>query len=560
VASPAGLLDLLVAALAGLALVVSLAWGARRAVRALHMLQLDSYANDRLLRWLGAAPGTRLFAPRPAAVLGALLALTLALSSWTPPAALAAAVLAAWVIAGTLLLVRHPTPAAKKPLVFTGRARRILGVAIAVLAVVAVAAGYAAMVAAQAGRPVVALVAVLVGGLALTQLSPLAVVLANLALAPVQAAINHAYLVRARRRLGAFGPTVVGITGSYGKTTTKYIVATILAERLDVLMTPHSYNTLMGVTRTINETLRPEHRVFVVEMGAYRPGDIRELAELTRPTIGILTAIGPQHLERFGTLERIERTKYELIQGLRGDGIALFNADDPRCARLADGTTDRRVVRYGVAADRSNLDVWAEDVETSSEGSTFALATRDAGRIAVRTRLLGRHNILNILAGAGVALQLGLRLDEIAAGVAKLEPAPHRLQPIAGAPGVTVIDDSYNSNVVGSMEALAVLESFKTGRRVLVTPGMVELGELEAVSNERLGARAAEVCDYIVLVGSKQTEAIARGARGKDFAPERLRVVGTLGEATEVLRTVLRPGDVVLFENDLPDLYLDGRG
>jgi UDP-N-acetylmuramoyl-tripeptide--D-alanyl-D-alanine ligase len=544
---------LIAAALAGLALLVALAWGVRRCLRALHMLQLDSYSNVRLLRWLGGSVSGRLLAARPGTLLVILLGLALGAAVWAPAGPASLALLATWVVGGALLLARQPTPAVKKPLVYTSRAIRILAVALALLGIVG---GLAALLGERAA-PAVAAVVVLGAALLLTQLAPLAVVLANLALVPVQAAINRSYLVAARRRLGEWKPTVIGITGSYGKTTTKYVVATILRERFDVLMTPHSYNTLMGVTRTINEELRSTHRVFVVEMGAYRPGDIRELAELVRPSIGILTAIGPQHLERFGSLEGIEATKYELIAALPPDGTALFNADDPRCARLADRTTAVRVLRYGVAADRARLRLWAEDVATGPDGSSFTIVTSEGASMPVRTRLLGRHNVLNVLAGAGVALELGMRLEEIAAGIAKLEPAPHRLQRIAGAGGITVLDDSYNANVVGSMEALAVLAAFTGGRRVLVTPGMVELGELEAAANERFGARAAEVCDYIVLVGAKQTEASARKAQ---FPSERLRVVATLAEATEVLRGVLRPGDVVLFENDLPDLYLDNLG
>ncbi len=551
---------LIATGVAVLALLVALAWSARRCVRALHMLQLDNYSNSRFLRWLGGSVSRRLFAPGAAALLAVLLGLVLAVGPRDHSGATGLGLLSAWIVGGSLLLVRDRPPAAKKPLVYTGRAVRILAVALALAAATAVAGGIAASIGTRSGRPSLAAAAVATAGLVLTQAAPLAIVVANLLLVPVQRVINWSYLVAARRRLNDSQPTVIGITGSYGKTTTKYVVATILRERFDVLMTPHSYNTLMGVTRTINEELRDTHRIFVVEMGAYRPGDIRDLAELVRPTIGILTAIGPQHLERFGSIDRIEATKYELVEALPGDGIAVFNADDPRCARLADRTTAVRALRYGLGAEKDQLRVWAEGVETGPDGSSFSIVTPEGGQVKARTQLLGRHNVLNVLAGACVALEMGMSLEEIAAGIAKLEPAPHRLQRIAGSGGVTVIDDSYNSNVVGAMEALAVLGSFASGRRILVTPGMVELGELQEVANERFGARASEVCDYIILVGPKQTEPIARGTRQAQFPAERLRVVGTLADVTAVLRDVLRPGDVVLFENDLPDLYLDNQG
>lgn len=548
------------AGIAGVALLVAFAWSVWRCIHALHMLQLDSYSNGRFLKWLGRSLGGRLLAPAAGVFLVLLLGVVVVVGSYDRSAITNVSVLLAWIVGGVALLMRRRAPAAKKPLVFTGRAVRILSVALVLTATIAGSGWAAWAIGARADKQAIASASVLAVGLLLTQLTPMAVVIANLLLSPVQALINTRYIVAARRHLRDYKPIVIGITGSYGKTSTKYVVTTILQERFEVLMTPHSYNTLMGITRTINENLRSKHRIFVVEMGAYRPGDIRELAKLVQPTIGILTAIGPQHLDRFGSIERIESTKYELVQALPSDGLAVFNADDVRCAQLAERTSATRVARYGVTAHRSSLRVWAEMLETGPGGLSFSLVTREGGHAKVHTELLGRHNVLNVLAGVCVALEMGMSLEEIAAGIGKLEPAPHRLQRMAGAGGVTVIDDSYNSNVVGAMEALSVLESFTTGRRMLVTPGMVELGEVEDQANERFGARAAEVCDYIVLVGPRQTEAIVRGVKRMPFATEQLRVVTTLTEATAVSRDILRAGDVVLFENDLPDLYLDDLG
>lgn len=546
-------------AFGGVALLVALAWSVRRIVRALHMLQLDGYSNTRFCRWLSGSVSGRLVAADVAALLAALLGVLVVLGPWDERGIISTAVMIAWALGGTLLLVRQRPPTTKKPLVYTGRAARILAVAMALAAAMGVIAALAAATA-SARRPAVAAAIILVTSMVLTQLAPMIVLVANVLLTPVQQAINAWYVFAARRRLRECRPVVVGITGSYGKTTTKYVLTTILAARFDVLMTPHSYNTLLGVTRAINEQLEPRHQLFVVEMGAYRPGDIRELAELVRPNIGILTAIGPQHLERFATIERIEATKYELIQALPDNGVAVFNADDPRCARLADQTVGPRVLRYGLAAGARGLRIRAERLSAGPNGSTFTVVTSDGDEVDVQTRLLGRHNVSNILAAVCVALEVGMRLPEIAAAIPKLEPAPHRLQLIAGAGGITVIDDSYNSNVVGAMEALEVLRSFTTGQRVLVTPGMVELGELQMFYNQRFGVRASQVCDFVVLIGSRQTAPIAEGLGQARFPTEKLRVVNTLPEATAVLRTILRPGDVVLFENDLPDLYLDDQG
>jgi UDP-N-acetylmuramoyl-tripeptide--D-alanyl-D-alanine ligase len=403
----------------------------------------------------------------------------------------------------------------------------------------------------------IATILVLIGALVIVQGAPLLIIVANILLTPVQYAINARYLWAAQKRLRQYVPTVIGITGSYGKTSTKYFLHTILSERYRTLKTPQSFNTLMGVCRVINEELQPQHQVFIVEMGAYRRGSIEKLAHFVRPQIGILTAIGPQHLERFHTLENIEAAKYELIASLPACGVAVFNNDDLRCRKLADRTEARKVWRYGLDTTQPDLHLWAQEICQSPQGLTFTLADNQGNRTQIHTVLLGRHNVLNLLGASCVALEMGVSLAEVARAIAKIQPAPHRLQLLQGAGGVTVIDDSYNANPIGAAEALEALREFKTGRRVLVTPGMVELGVMEAEQNEVFGAQAAQVCDYVLLVGPRQTQAILRGLVREDFPRERIRIVKDLAEATTELQGLVQAGDVVLFENDLPDLYVE---
>jgi UDP-N-acetylmuramoyl-tripeptide--D-alanyl-D-alanine ligase len=348
---------------------------------------------------------------------------------------------------------------------------------------------------------------------------------------------------------------VVGITGSYGKTSTKYLLDQLLSGHRRVRKTPQSYNTLMGVCRAINDSLDADCEVFIAEMGAYRPGDIQELCEFVQPAIGILTAIGPQHLERFKTIDSIQRTKYELIEALPPSGVAIFNTDDPRCRALADRTTRVPVMRYGLDTSGQPLDVWAENMAMTSAGVAFTMADKQGQRVDVQTVLLGRHNIVNILGASCAALALGMALADLAKAIRNLPPVPHRLQLIDSGGGVTVIDDSYNSNPVGALAALEVLGSFQRGQRILVTPGMVELGPLEAQLNEELGAQAAEVCDYVVLVGVERTKPVLAGLQRKNFPPDHIRVVRDLKAATLVIPTIVGVGDTVLFENDLPDQY-----
>jgi UDP-N-acetylmuramoyl-tripeptide--D-alanyl-D-alanine ligase len=396
---------------------------------------------------------------------------------------------------------------------------------------------------------------ILLAGLLLTQLSPLLLFLANLLLVPVQSAINQTYLRQAQRRLHDVEPLVIGITGSYGKTSTKYLLEQLLSGHRRVFKTPLSYNSLMGVCRAINDGLPADCDVFIAEMGAYRPGDIKELCDLVQPTIGILTAIGPQHLERFKTIDNIQQTKYELIAALPPEGVAILNNDDPRCRVLADRTTHVRVMRYGLDRDGQALDVWAENMTMGPEGLSFTMADQQGRQVAAQTILLGRHAILNILGAACAAMALGLSLEDLAKAIRRLPPVPHRLQLMDNGGGVTIIDDSYNSNPIGAMAALEVLQGFRAGRRILVTPGMVELGPLEAQLNEELGAQAAAVCDYVILVGVERTKPLLAGLQRKNFPPENVRVVRDLKAATLVLPTVVSVGDTVLFENDLPDQY-----
>ena len=541
-----------------LAAVVTLLWTGMRAHPAVHMLQLDSYANGRFLQWLMAQPTRRLIDP-PSAISQALF-LVVALVQPTAIVS-AAALLAAWVVcaAGLLIYAYLHREQPKKPLVYTGRALRLLGTSVGISLAAVVAGTWLALsplrVALASPLDYRSVALMLLVSLVVIQGSPLTTVLANILLSPVQRLINQTYLRRARGRLREVKPLVVGITGSYGKTSTKYLLEHLLADHRNVLKTPLSYNTLMGICRVVNDNLKAGCEVFIAEMGAYRRGDIRELCEFVHPTIGILTAIGPQHLERFKTIDNVQATKYELIEALPSTGVAIFNNDDPRCRALANRTTHVPVMRYGLDGDGQILDLWAENISMGPEGLAFTLADKDGRRVDVRTVLLGRHNVLNILGASCAAVAIGIPLPDVARAIHDLPAVPHRLQLMDNGSGVTVIDDSYNSNPIGAMEALEVLGSFTGGRRILVTPGMVELGVLEGQLNEELGAKAAAVCDYVILVGAERTRPLVAGLRRHDFPPEKIRVVRDLKGATIVLPTLVGMGDTVLFENDLPDLY-----
>lgn len=387
----------------------------------------------------------------------------------------------------------------------------------------------------------------------LALLLPLIVALAGLLALPIERLIFHLYFKDAEKKL-LENPRLIriGITGSYGKTSTKFILAEILSQKYNVLATPASFNTPMGVTRIIRERLTPAHQVFIGEMGARHVGEIKELSNLVHPTIGILTAVGPQHLDTFKTLERIEKTKYELIDALPQDGLAVFLNDDGIVTKLYEKTRKPKML-----AGREGADAWASDVSVSPQGSHFTLHLGDWEPFECTTPLLGRHNISNILAACCVAKHLGLNREQIKRGIQQVKPVEHRLQLLKTAGGVTVIDDAFNTNPTSSKEALKVLSSFP-GRRVIVTPGMVELGAEEARYNEEFGQAMADAVDVAVLVGKRHTEPIQKGLKEKGFPAENIHVVGSLDEAIQVVNGILRPGDVVMYENDLPDHYNEG--
>ena len=383
--------------------------------------------------------------------------------------------------------------------------------------------------------------------------TPLFVALAAVAAYPLERFVFHLYFRDAEKRLLADPRLIrVGITGSYGKTSVKFILNTLLSQKYNVLTTPSSFNTPMGVTRVVRERLTPSHQVFIGEMGARHVGEIRELCRLVHPTVGLLTAVGPQHLDTFRTLDRIARTKYELIDALPEDGMAVFQDDQAIVTDFYERTHKPKML-VGV----QDSDAWAEDIRVSPEGSAFTLFMRGCAPTRVETRLLGEHNIRNILLCCATAKYLGLSPAQIARGIAQLQPVEHRLQLLKTAGGVTIIDDAFNTNPRGCRAALHVLRDFP-GRRIIVTPGMVEMGEEEARFNFDFGKEMASCVDLAMLVGRRHAEPIRQGLLEAGFDEDKLFMTANLDEATGILNGLMAPGDVVLYENDLPDHYTEG--
>jgi UDP-N-acetylmuramoyl-tripeptide--D-alanyl-D-alanine ligase len=379
---------------------------------------------------------------------------------------------------------------------------------------------------------------------------------------PLEASVRGYYLAKARRKLRDIHPVVVAVAGSYGKTSTKHILAHLLGGE-DVLPTRKSFNTLMGVTRVVNEDLLPDHRVFIVEMDAYAEREIASISDLVHPRYAVLTSVGPQHLERFGSVERIADALYECVAALPPDGPAVIHTGDAGGVALARRALGERhsVVRYALegAPEGANADVVAADVRISSRGTAFRWRwpAREL-ECDVAIPLLGRHQALNVTAALTMVVLLGRSLDAAVRTARTLQPVEHRLQPMQTGGPVTVIDDSYNANPVGVHEGLDVLATFEAGAKILVTPGLVELGDVEEEENRRYGRHAAAVCDQVIVAEARTAAALVAGLREGGMSSDRIHLVRGLAETTALIGRLARSGDVVLFANDLPDTYLAG--
>jgi UDP-N-acetylmuramoyl-tripeptide--D-alanyl-D-alanine ligase len=341
------------------------------------------------------------------------------------------------------------------------------------------------------------------------------------------------------------GLEVVGITGSLGKTTTKEVVASVLGSQRRVLKTEGNLNSEIGLPLTVLNGLEPEHEVAVLEMAMYQLGDIRQLARLARPRVGVVTAVLPVHLERLGTIGRIQQAKQELVEELPSSGVAVLNGDDPRVASMATATP-ARVVRYGVSDD---ADVRAEQIESHGlRGVEFDLLHAGQRR-HVHLPLLGAHSVHAALAAAAVASEEGLTLTETAEALQLLSPAL-RLLVVDGVNGSRIVDDSYNASPESVLAALNLLRELPGQRKIAVLGDMLELGSEEQTGHARVGIRAASVVDLLVVYGprSKVTaeEALKAGLRS-----DQVVVADDLGAVVSLLRGHLRPGDDVLVKGSL---------
>jgi len=368
---------------------------------------------------------------------------------------------------------------------------------------------------------------------------------------PIENRIHRHFIKQAKGKLSRMPELkVIAITGSYGKTSTKFMIRDLLKERMNVCATPGSYNTPMGICKVINNDLEATHQVLILEMGARYEGNIDELCDIAEPDIAVITNVGIAHLETFGSQDAIARTKSTLVRRLKPGGTAVLNVDDERVAQMAGLRDDIEIIRTGI----DNGEIRASDIRYNHEGTRFSVS-RNGIDEDFSTKLLGAHNVQNMLLAIGVADIFGIRLKTMALAVSGIEPVEHRLE-LKKEGDLYVIDDAFNSNPVGAKNAVEILSRFESGRRIIITPGMIELGELEEKMNYQFGQAIGEAeLDLVVLVGSNRTEAIRKGIASTGYPDEKVRIAGSLFKANDIMKEFARSGDVILYENDLPDTF-----
>jgi UDP-N-acetylmuramoyl-tripeptide--D-alanyl-D-alanine ligase len=335
-----------------------------------------------------------------------------------------------------------------------------------------------------------------------------------------------------------FNPRVVGITGSVGKSTTKELTWAVLSQRFNTLKNPGNLNNEIGLPLTLLDLDTPHERV-VLEMGMYDLGEISELCTIAAPQVGVVTNVGPTHLERLGTIERIALSKAELVQALPADGLAILNHDDPFVRPMAN-QTQAQAFTYGLTAE---ADLWASDIVSEGlEGIRFVL---HYGAEAVHTKvpLLGRHSVHTALRAAAVGLADGMTWHEIMTG---LQNSSVQLR-LVSAPGIndaTLLDDTYNASPASSIAALNLLDDLN-GRKIAVLGDMAELGDYEEEGHRKVGCRAADAVNLLVTVGLK-ARLIAEEAYSCGLPSEAIVRVENNEQAIAYLRQIVLSGDIVL--------------
>jgi UDP-N-acetylmuramoyl-tripeptide--D-alanyl-D-alanine ligase len=518
-----------------------------RGLRYLRYFQQEEYNSTRFKDWL--------LEKRAFDTKGTLIALiAAALSKFATGGDMLICVGICLIAAITLVLVgfqeEDPRKVGKIKLKMTDRATAIYNLALGLYAIVVILSisGLYAL----AGDNISAYWLLAFG---LIQSTPIWISIANAILWPNEFKKQQAFLQEAKDILAEYRPYTIGITGSYGKTSTKAILGGILEAIEPTFWTPGSINTEMGITRQIRENLKEQQELAIIEMGAYQIGSIAKLCRFTPPNAGLVTAVGIMHLERFGGAENIYKAKCELAQAIPADGLLVCNGDNPGARKMATEYPKATTLLYGLEPEIGHLDCWMTDIDAKIEGTTFTIHWQGKAYPGF-TKLLGVPMLSNLVGAFTMACALGKDPDYVIAAIYNVESANYRLNLRKNGDGF-ILDDSYNSNPVGFASALEVLEVLDGGRKILMTPGMVELGDIQAEENRQVALKAASICDLVLVIGDTNKAALKAGLAEGGLPAEKLMEFPNRDEALAYLTSKehRQAKDLILIENDLPDLY-----
>lgn len=345
---------------------------------------------------------------------------------------------------------------------------------------------------------------------------------------------------------------VIGVTGSYGKTSTKEFLYSVLSKKFNVLKTKENQNSEIGISQCILRDLKPEHKIFIAEMGAYGKGRIKLLSRIAKPKIGVLTGINEQHLALFGSQENIIKTKYELIEALPENGLAIFNGDNKYCLELYQKTKKPRKLlsSHSQALDVSP-DIWAENILVQKDYVFFKACTKD-GCENFKAYLSGGHFVPNLLTSILVAKELGMEMKEISEAILKIESPKKTMKMFRGIKNLMIIDDSYSANPIGVIAALDYLKIYG-GKKIIILPSLIELGKEARRIHYQIGEKIGEVCDAVIITSKDYFNEISQGFLSKDRKKESIFFTDNPTKILEIIQNSFSPGDVVLLEGRVPE-------
>lgn len=349
---------------------------------------------------------------------------------------------------------------------------------------------------------------------------------------------------------------VVGITGSYGKTSVKEFLYEILSDRFNVLKTKEHQNSEIGIARCILEELKPIHEVFIVEMGAYNRGVIKSSCDVIKPKIGILTGINEQHMATFGSQENIIRGKSELIESLPDDGIAIFNGDNKLCRELFQKTQKPKRLCGKMspiidALPEIKFNLWAEEISIEKEFLSFKVLSQDGDQADFRVNLLGGQNVTNILLSAQCAKELGMNLREISLSLTKIKPQQGAMKLLKGIRDLNIIDSTYSANPASVLSHLDYLKIWPS-RKAIIMPSLIELGNASREVHKKIGEKIAEVCDLAIITTKEGFSAIKEGAAEKGMNTANVLFMENPEEIIKIITVRLEKDDILLLESRVP--------